>query len=788
MNILTAFPLRLRASAHLAGAVLLAACFCASAPAQTAANEGEDRPEWAPDAAQPAAAPTIPPELEAFANSPRSPRRVTNANVPQPPQFSPPAPPAFTPPARPQPATPTAAPADAAPQTRQADPSRTSDLAAKGMDLEASVGTIQFSDMPVNDILDMLQNMTGRSVLRQSAVGGSFSFRSQGPLTRGQCIEAIVSLLSLNGIAVTPLGDRYIKAVPATAASSHSPTLIEGTTLQYAQSQEVCSKLFIVDFLPVEDAVKAFSALQSGLVGTSVTSFDKSRTILATDCLINLQRMETLLSRIDKPASGQSKMLFFPLRNIAATDALKRCQQLITGALAARFQGNTTVDADDRTNQLIVFTHPANETMIRELVDSLDRDVDPLTRTEMFSVRHADATELCDIIKEVVTGQEQARDSSSSSPVRQRAQPQAGQAQAVAETAGTQFSSYLTIVPDERTNTILATGTPSDLRLLGNMIGQLDALLPQVRIEVIIAEVTLTNGQSSGLESFGIRYASTAPDDSLSGDITAGNGINGGDKGVWLSPVIRGDGLTISPFDIEDLSMDVVFNVCKTNSNVQVLSAPNIVTTHNREASIIVGSREPVVTTAVTGTSSSDSSDMVANIDYEDVALELTVKPLIGSNGIIQMEITQKINEVTSRVTLAGLGQQPVIGTRQASSFVSVGNGRMVVLGGLQKLKDTNNDDKVFILGDIPLLGRLFRPSNTEVARTELLIFIRPIVITTTEEADADARSKLGQIAPSSRVQNYLDNGSFIEPADDEQQEDSPTADRPARPRAMGRK
>jgi general secretion pathway protein D len=234
--------------------------------------------------------------------------------------------------------------------------------------------------------------------------------------------------------------------------------------------------------------------------------------------------------------------------------------------------------------------------------------------------------------------------------------------------------------------------------------------------------------------------------------------------------------------------MDVVFNVCKTNSNVQVLSAPNIVTTHNREASIIVGSREPVVTTAVTGTSSSDSSDMVANIDYEDVALELTVKPLIGSNGIIQMEITQKINEVTSRVTLAGLGQQPVIGTRQASSFVSVGNGRMVVLGGLQKLKDTNNDDKVFILGDIPLLGRLFRPSNTEVARTELLIFIRPIVITTTEEADADARSKLGQIAPSSRVQNYLDNGSFIEPADDEQQEDSPTADRPARPRAMGRK
>lgn len=725
--------------------LLLSATLAFSAP--TAPAQSPEIPEWMKDGSAPPPPPGIPADLEAIANQPRIGRTAPpQAPAGPPPGMRPPPPPGMS-----------RASASAADQRQE---SMVSGMVAPGVDLNASVGEIKISDMPVNDVLDMIQNFTGKTVLRQNSVTGTFNFHSQGSLSRQQAIEALVSLLALNGVAITPLGDRYLKAVPATSAANHTPELIEGSTLAYGASQEVCSKLFNLDYLVTAEAVLALNSLQSGLVGTSVTAFDKNRSILVTDSLVNLQRMETLLNLIDKPHEGTDKILFFPLRNISATDAQKRCQQMLGGSMGSRFTGNTTVDADDRTNQLIVYTHPANESLIRNLVENLDKDVEPLTRTEMFSIRHADAVELSDIIKQVVTGQEQVRNNTAGTAGNQRAQ-QVAQAQSVTDSAGTQFSAYLTIVPDERTNNIVATGTPSDLRLMGKIIDQLDALLPQVRIEVVITEVTLSKGDASGLETFGIRLGSTAPTGSLSGDVTSGNGLNNGNKDMWISPGFRG-GLDVSPFALENFTMDAVFKVAKTNSKVQVLSAPNIVTTHNREASIIVGSREPVVTTAVTN-SGSTANDMVANIDYQDIALELTVKPLIGSNGVIQMEITQKVNEVTDRITLAGLGQQPVIGTRQASSFVSVGNGQMVVLGGLQKVKDTKNDDKVFLLGDIPLLGRLFRPSNKDVTRTELLIFIRPVILANPAEAMADAQKKISELESSKRVEDYLEDGSLRE-------------------------
>jgi general secretion pathway protein D len=645
---------------------------------------------------------------------------------------------------------------------------------AQGLDPDDEVGELTISDMPANDLLDLLQKMTGKSILRQTAIAGTFNFHSQDKLTRSQCVNAIVSLLAMNGVAVTRMGNQYLKAVVANTAVSNAPVIIENSTLDYEPSQEVCSKLFHIDFMNVQEAVTSLTAMQSGLVGTSVTPFEKNRSILVTDCLVNLQRMEKVLSMADKPSDLNQKLLFFPLRNVSAKEALARCQQLVNGPMATRFTGTTTVDADDRTNQLVVFTHESNVQLIDELIRNLDKDVDPLTRTEMFSIHHADATDLCNVLKEVITGQEQIRDNTSSSSSKaanaaksagrqqtSHPSPQQAQVQSVLDSSGTQFSSYITIVPDERSNTIVATGTPSDIRLLGDMIKQLDAILPQVRIEVIITEVTLDDDQVSGLDSFGVQYAKTAPTGALSGNPASG-------KDTWLSPAFHSgtnaSGMTITPIDLNNFSMSAVLNTAKTNSNVKVLSAPNIVTTHNREASIIVGSREPIVSgydTYSNTTSSSSNDNRVATISYEDIALELTVKPLIGSNGVIQMEINQKINEVTGRVTIAGYGSQPVIGTRQASSFVTVADGKMVVLGGLQKNKVTKVHNKVFLLGDIPLLGRLFQPKEDKLERTELLIFIRPVLLANPDAADADARKKISSVESEKEINHYMEKGNF---------------------------
>ncbi len=755
---------------------------------------GDDATAPAFGSSQGAPALEIPPELEAIASQKPLPVTATatpaqerapaplpqppatgTATPPAPPSFAVPPPPSFTPGAIPPPRR-------RAPTMQSSAPARSTAVAetvgngapglfAAGVNQDDKVGEQSFSDMPLNDILDMLQNLTGKSVLRQNSVAGNFSFKSSGTMTRRQAVDAIVNLLAINGVSITPLGNLYLKAVPATSAASNAPYLIEDSTLQYEASQAICSKLFPVDFMAVPEAVTALAALQSGLVGTSVIPFEKNRSILATDCMVNLQRMETLLSKIDKPSADQGSILFFQLKNLSAKDAAARAQQMLSGSLASRFQGNTTVDSDERTNQLIVYTHKANVALIQQLVDNLDKDVEPLTRTEMFSIHHADVTELCDVIKEVITGQKQVRSDTSGSSSKaanavqsnrqqQRAQQVQLATQAVTDNSGTQFSNYITIVPDERSNTLVATGTQSDIKLLSDIIGKLDAILPQVRIEVVIAEVTLTKNQYSGLESFGVQYGSKGPEGALSDTVNSGEGLGGGNKDVWLSPVFNNGVMKMSPISLENFAMSTVFQVAKSNNNVKVLSSPNIVTTHNREASIVIGSKEPVVSSYSTA-ASSVSNQNVANIQYQDVALELTVKPLIGSNGVVQMEITQKINEVSKYVTIAGYGDQPVIGTREASSFVTVSSGKMVILGGLQKISDNKTHNKVFLLGDIPLLGRLFQPKTDKVTRTELIIFIRPVVLMNPEEADADAKKKIAQTAPDVDINKFIENGNF---------------------------
>ncbi len=759
----------------LARAALAAAILPFPAPAQD--NSDEPVMPWQTPAQ---------PENDAVP-PPRTPR--PRSSTPERPNMAPPGqPPAFVPPPpnvsrRGNDRTPPA-------EVPQGDPAR---LAAPGVDLNQQVGELVITDMQLPDVLSMVQNFTGKPVLQQAGVGAQpVTFNSQGPLTRGQAITVLESLLALNGVAIVPLGDDYLKAVPAISAGNNAPSLIEGSTLDMTPSQRVFSKIFTLDYLSSAEAVAAVTNFMSGLVGGSpVVAFDKSGTLLVTDSLINLQRIETLLQRVDKPAPLNAEMLFFQLRNVSSRDAQQRLERLQAGPLGQRLQGNTAFDADERTNQLIVYTHRSNAPIIRELISKLDMDVDPLTRTEMFSIRHADATEVADVIKEVVTGQERARDQqqrgqrTTNRPAQQN-QPQPA---AASEGAGVQFSPYLTIVPDERTNTIVATGTQTDLRLMADIISRLDALLPQVRIEVVITEVTLSENEASGLNEFGFQYSrmQDAPEDSLypvgtsagNGD-QASRGLDGGSKDIFLSPVFQ-RGLSVTPFGLENFTIGTVFSIAETNSNVKVLSAPNVVTTHNREATILVGERRPLVTQTVTDrTTTTSNSDIVANVEYADIAIELKVKPLIGSNGVIQMEIEQKIEEVSGEVQLAGLGNQPVIGTRQASSFVSVANGKMVVLGGLQRVSDRKTNAKVFLLGDIPILGELFRPKTKDVSRTELLIFIRPVVINTTDEGHSDALQKINQIESRKEVERYMETGTF-------RPEPEPPAEEPKRVLQRGR-
>ncbi len=640
--------------------------------------------------------------------------------------------------------------------------------------MQDKVGLVRIPEMGTNEVLEMLENFTGKPILRQQTLAPvKITFFSQDELTRGEAIIAIESLLALNGIAITELGDKFLKAVPAAVINAQVGRPWEGSTLGAIPSQVIYEKLFNLDFLTTAEAATFLQPLMSQ--GAPI-AFDKSNMILVTDALINLQRIERILPLIDKPARLRTKMLFFELKNIQAEEVARRLQKLMSGVLRNQLENNTTFEADERTNQLVVFTHPSNESLLTELIDKLDIDVAPTTATKVYSIRYADATEVVSIIDQIVTGQRQIRQeaqregSASNTSAAQaaaaaaRAQQiqiqQSNRAAAAAREGATnlQFSDFLTIVPDERANTIVASGTHNDLEYLDQLVEQIDSLLAQVRIEVVITDVNLSDDDERGIDSFNFGISGTGFFDwNLDDTDVNWTAAPGGD----LYGLSLGDGAS---WDGTTGSIGFILNAASSNSNINVLSAPTIVTTHNKEATVSVGQEVPVITSSTNYNTTSTSGLPVTQdqVQYRDIKIELKVTPLIGSDGVVQLEIEQQVQNQAGSVTVNS-NAQPIIGTRTATSYVSVKDGELIVLGGLQSLNIEDSESRMAILGDIPVIGNLFKRNTDTTTRTELLIFIRPTIIRTTEDANADANQLIDVLEGSDDIRDYLDSGTFRE-------------------------
>ncbi|MDP0501635.1 MAG: secretin N-terminal domain-containing protein [Verrucomicrobiota bacterium JB022] len=709
-----------------------------------------------------------------------------------PPRGTPPPPPTTPPPFGPPPSAPSSLPSSlrtpgsgttvvnrSATGDESQAPASVADTMAPDR-MQDPVGVIRISQMGTQDVLQMLENYTSKPILRQQGLPEvKVSFYSQGQMNRGEAIRAIESLLALNGIAILPLGDEFLKAVHTGIAVNQTPPLWEGSTLNAKSSQQIYQKLFHLSYLTTDEAVPAIQPLMSQ--GAPLV-YHKSSAVLVTDPLVNLQRIERLLTIIDSPAQPNIKMLFIPLNNISSRDALQRMQQLQAGPLRRQLEFNTSFDADERTNQVIAFTHPGNEQLIRQLVEQLDVDVAPMTRTKVYPIRYATAEDVVSLIEQVVTGQKDARDNRSGEQptvAQQRAaaeRARSNQAAAAlrADASNLQFSDFMTIVSDERANRVVASGTENDLRYLEQLISEIDVLLAQVRIEVVITDVTLGDNDVSGLGAFGISYNNNFGSSAKSTDTSTTTDSDGNTTTTGTGKPTTSDGWILDPFSApwgvgfnaplyfgpdSSFGLDIVFQTVQTNRNASVLSAPTIVTTHNREASISVGEQRPVLTSSTTNLNTNNNA-ITNQIQFKDINLELNVTPLIGDDGVIQLEIEQTVDNVIGEVNI-GEQNQPIIGTRRANSFVSVENGGMVVLGGLQRNDTAETESSNPILGKIPLLNKLFNRTTKSNTRTELLIFIRPTILRTPGEISEDAGVMLDRMEKGAQVRDYLETGTF---------------------------
>jgi general secretion pathway protein D len=441
-----------------------------------------------------------------------------------------------------------------------------------------------------------------------------------------------------------------------------------------------------------------------------------------------------------------------------------------------QFSPYVTITPNDRNNSIIIYGTESDIAQLEKLIVVSDVQIAPKTRSRTFFIRHADANDISRTISTLIRQQQVVRQREQTLTRVFRRGEQGGLTDGMEETESEgstlnddliqetvstdfsdlysydedlQFSPYVSIVADDRSNSVLAYGTSFDLEQVSSLIEQIDKVLPQVRIEVVIAEVILRGDQISGLETFGISYNVTNPNQTTIGanSPTLGSGTSG--------PAFN------TNFSLNDFSLDAVFGIAKSDSNVKVLSAPAITTTHNRMASINVGESRPVITSSA---SNLNTNDLVtrSTIEFRDIGITLRVRPLVSENGFIQLDLEQVVETVIDTQTIDG-NVQPIIGTRRASSFVSVRDEEVIVMGGLQAVDSSESDGEVFVLGKVPIFGSLFRPRSSTSTVRELIIFIRPKIVESMAESELMTEQQLETSTVGQEVDHYFEEGQFKE-------------------------
>ncbi|HMP77738.1 MAG TPA: type II secretion system secretin GspD [Kiritimatiellia bacterium] len=430
--------------------------------------------------------------------------------------------------------------------------------------------------------------------------------------------------------------------------------------------------------------------------------------------------------------------------------------------------GKVKIISDERTNILFVISRAENYLFFDRIIDVLDRPVDPAIAVRVVALEYAKSEEIAGILNEFIGAASQEKGTgapagaaaptgeatdSRSQALRDFIQRRVEQrAPAADEEEGTgsfgRLSANTKILADKRTNSLLLMGRKSDLDALLEVIDSLDIMLAQVLIETVILEINLGKGIESGVDW--LQRSVTAYQTQKKGPfggvdvktpvyafgggsaMTGESGFRAGNSILTQADgnAAVGAGALTYYLTFFDLNLDAIIRLAASSRDARILSTPVVLTTDNTEAKINIGEERPVVTS----TSTTDTGTQTQNFQYRSIGIDLAVTPRINPQRYVVMEIAQKADNVGGFELING-NRVPIITKREINAQIAVQSRNTIVLGGLVSTDKSRTRTKIPLLGDIPLLGALFRSDSREEARTELLVLITPYVLLTPEEA-----------------------------------------------------
>ncbi|MDO9616726.1 MAG: type II secretion system secretin GspD [Pseudomonas sp.] len=555
--------------------------------------------------------------------------------------------------------------------------------------------TINLKGADIREFIDQVAQISGQTFVVDPRVKGQVSVVSNSPLTLTEVYQLFLSVMATHGFSVITQGDQA-RIVPNAEAKSDAdagrsaPDRLETRLIQVQHGSATELIPLIRPLVPQYGHLAAISSANA---------------IIISDRTANIERIEDLLRQLDQ--KGQNDYSVLNLQHAWVMDTAEVLRSAVDRGQAKGASG-TQVIADGRTNRLILLGPPAARAKLVALAQSLDTPTSRSANTRVIRLRHSDAKSLAETLGEIS----------------EKLKPEAG-----GETTGKPQT--VLIRADESLNALVLLAEPDVVATLEDIVRQLDVPRAQVMVEAAIVEVS---GDIS--DALGVQWAVDARGGSggLGGTNFSGTGLSIGrvlqaiqdrDNGTDNNTLNNlPDGAIIG---LGTDSFGVLITALSANSKSNLLSTPSLLTLDHQKAEILVGQNVPFQTGSFT-TSGSGADNPFTTIERQDIGVTLKVTPHINDGASLRLEIEQEISSIAP--TSQGVNAVDLItNKRSIKSTILAENGQVIVLGGLIQDDVTQADSKVPLLGDIPLLGRLFRSTKETRIKRNLMVFLRPTVI-----------------------------------------------------------
>jgi general secretion pathway protein D len=493
--------------------------------------------------------------------------------------------------------------------------------------------------------------------------------------------------------------------------------------------------------LQYESALQMVPVLRPLIASNNtINAYGNNNTLVITDYASNLARIEKIIESIDQP--GGSDPIMIPLRYASALDVAQTINRLFAESAQSQASPDPSlrfaVTVDARSNSVLARSgEPSRLLRVRQLVAMLDTPTSAAGNIHVVYLKNAEAVKLAEILRAIYSGESAAAQPRtaqplSTSPLGQTTTPTQGQAQTSASTPGI-------IQADAATNSIIITAPDPIYNNLRAALEKLDVRRAQVYVEALIAEITADKAAE-----FGIQWQDLSGLGKNTGQLFGGTNFGTASQnivGAAQNPAAIGQGLNIGlvkgsitlPGGTQILNLGLLVRALETDANANILSTPTLLTLDNEEAKIVIGQNVPFITGSYAVSAAATTPTPFQTVERKDVGLTLRIRPQISEGGAVRLQIYQEVSNIQDSTNASGV----ITNKRAVESTVLVDDGQIVVIGGL--IQDSFKDglNKIPGLGDLPLIGGLFKYSTRSRSKTNLMVFLRPTLLRSAQRADS---------------------------------------------------